>query len=108
MQLIGIDIGTTSICAVAIDKERGALLQKRSVNSEADMEGKYHFEKLQDTEKIITLARSLLDELLTEDTVSIGVTGQMHGIVYLDADGVLGEKLIEQRPREGDDFFCVL
>ena len=106
MQLIGIDIGTTSICAVAIDKESGALLQKRSVNSEADMEGKYPFEKLQDTEKIITLARSLLDELLTEDTVSIGVTGQMHGIVYLDADGRALSPLYTWQDKRADEPYA--
>ncbi len=87
MQLVGIDIGTTSICAVALSAQDGSLIQKRTVNSDAFLTSNKPFERIQDTEKIISLALSLLDEILTPDTLAIGVTGQMHGIVYLDENG---------------------
>lgn len=87
MRLIGIDIGTSSICAVAIEKESGKCLERYTEPSDAFLDTPHPFEKIQDTERIVRIAKSLLDRLITEDTVSIGVTGQMHGIVYLDGEG---------------------
>lgn len=87
MRLIGIDIGTSSVCAVAIEKETGDCLARETVTSDAFCDSEFPFEKIQDTEKIIAIAKGLLDKFFTPDTVSIGVTGQMHGIVYLDRDG---------------------
>lgn len=103
MRLLGIDIGTTSICAVAIDKESGECLGVRTQNAEAFLETPHSFEKIQDTKKIITLAKALLDELITEDTVSIGVTGQMHGIVYLDETGEAVSPLYTWQDKRADE-----
>lgn len=86
MQIIGIDIGTTSICGVQIDARTGIVLKSETVNSNAFTEGK-PFEKLQSCEKIIPLATQILDSLITRETVAIGVTGQMHGILYTDDNG---------------------
>lgn len=87
MQAIGIDIGTTSICGVVIDTETGELLRSRTENSEAFIDGAKAFEKIQSPEKIISLATDILDGFICDETAVIGVTGQMHGIVYTDADG---------------------
>ena len=86
MQIIGIDIGTTSICGVQIDARTGVVLKSHTVNSNAFIDGK-PFEKLQSCEKIIPLATQILDSLITGETIAIGVTGQMHGILYTDAQG---------------------
>lgn len=87
MQIIGIDIGTTSICSVAIDTQSGELLKSVTVNSEAFIKSENPFEKIQSPEIIISKTRKILDSLITNDTTAIGVTGQMHGIVYTDKNG---------------------
>lgn len=87
MQIIGIDIGTTSICGIAMDTELGVVLRSKTVNSYAFIEGNKPFEKLQSPEKIISLAKEILDSLICKETVAVGVTGQMHGIVYTDKNG---------------------
>ena len=86
MQAIGIDIGTTSICGVLV--EDGKLVRSKTVNYNAFIPTANDWEKIQDAEKIISLALSVLDQLKTTNTAVIGVTGQMHGIVYTDKDGV--------------------
>lgn len=103
MHLIGIDIGTTSICAVVIDKETGELVACKTVNSEAFIESPHAFEKIQDGEKIISLATSMLDELISDRTASIGVSGQMHGIVYLDECGKAIGPLYTWQDKRGDE-----
>lgn len=87
MQAIGIDIGTTSICGVIVDVKNGEILKSKTVNSEAFIETENSWEKIQSVDKIISLATEILDEFITDETIVIGVTGQMHGIVYTDKDG---------------------
>jgi len=87
MQAIGIDIGTTSICCIVTDTENGKVLHSETKDSNAFILGVAEWEKIQDTEKIISIATSLLDSYICEETAVIGVTGQMHGIVYTDKDG---------------------
>lgn len=88
MQAIGIDLGTTSICGVVIDSENGKVLKSKTVNSNAFIETDNSWEKIQSPEKIISIAEDILNEFITGNTAVIGVTGQMHGIVYTDANGV--------------------
>ena len=87
MSIIGIDIGTTSICGIAIDESNGEVIKSIEKNSNAFIDTDREWEKIQSVEKIITLAQNILSELLSDDTKAIGVTGQMHGILYYDADG---------------------
>ena len=87
MRAIGIDLGTTSICGILIDTDSGKVLQSRTENSNAFIEGKFSWERLQQPEKIISLAMDILETLMCEDVSAIGVTGQMHGIVYFDCKG---------------------
>lgn len=105
MQIIGIDIGTTSICGVVIDTESGRVLSSKTVNSNAFLESKKAFEKIQSADKIIAIATEILDNLITENTVSIGVTGQMHGIVYTDKNGAAVSPLYTWQDKRGDEPF---
>lgn len=84
MKAVGIDIGTTSICAVLIDCNSGEVIKSETLASNAFIQTSNTWEKIQDAEKIIRIAKGLLDNFITTDTVSIGITGQMHGIVYFD------------------------
>lgn len=87
MKAIGIDLGTTSVCGVVIDTESGKVLKSVTKNSDAFIKNTPDWEKIQSVEKIISIAREIVDSFIDDDTVSVGVTGQMHGIVYTDKDG---------------------
>ena len=84
MLFIGIDLGTTSVCGVVIDTESGKVLKSVTKNSDAFIKNTPDWEKIQSVEKIISIAREIVDSFIDDDTVSVGVTGQMHGIVYTD------------------------
>ena len=105
MQIIGIDIGTTSICGVAIDTENGAVLNSKTINSEAFIESDKPYEKIQSPKKIISIATEILNNLITDDTAAIGVTGQMHGIVYTDENGKSVSPLYTWQDKRGDEPF---
>ena len=86
MQAIGIDIGTTSICGVVLDVKTGELIKSVTKDSNAFISGVADWEKIQSVEKIISIATQILDALISDEAAVIGVTGQMHGIVYVDKD----------------------
>ncbi|MBR5460798.1 MAG: hypothetical protein IKV53_07980 [Clostridia bacterium] len=88
MKAIGIDLGTTGICGVLIDVETGAVLSSRTDESHAFIKSDKPFESIQSPERIVTLATDILEGLIDDDTVAIGVTGQMHGIVYTNDEGL--------------------
>ena len=87
MKTLGLDIGTTSICAVIYDSAEG-VLTSRTVCNNSFLPGE-SWERIQDPLLIYTTADTLVRELLAEhpDTAAIGLSGQMHGILYLDASG---------------------
>lgn len=92
MKVIGIDIGTTSICGILADIETGCVIKSRTLASNAFLKGCAEWEKIQSVEKIILTANEILEEFLSDkiwcgDICAIGVTGQMHGIVYINAEG---------------------
>lgn len=102
MKAIGIDIGTTSICGTVIDVKTGRVLQSRTENSNAFIKTENSWEKIQDPQKIISIATNILDEFITEDISVIGVTGQMHGIVYTDKEGKAVSELYTWQDERGN------
>lgn len=87
MQAIGIDIGTTSICGIVIDISDGKIIKSVTKNSNAFIDSCAEWEKIQSVNKIIEQAFEIINGFVNEKTTVIGVTGQMHGIVYIDKDG---------------------
>lgn len=87
MKTLGLDIGTTSISAVVYSAAAG-VLTARTVTNDSFLPGE-DWERLQDPQKISDKAMAVVEELLQchPDVRAIGVTGQMHGIVYVDASG---------------------
>ena len=90
--MIGLDIGTTSISLVVIDTRSGETLLTRTVTHKSrlpnDVPGAY----IQSPETILSIAMDLagstMDRYSRGGTVeSIGVSGQMHGILLVDARG---------------------
>ena len=98
---IGIDTGTTSISLAAMS-ENGELLSSRTLNHGAflPLPG-----RVQDPERIKSLTLSALDELTAElgPASGIGFTGQMHGILYVDAGGQAVSPLYTWQDTRGDD-----
>ena len=87
MGALGIDIGTTSISLTLLDESPSG---SRSWTYPNDTSiGGVSWEHLQDAERIAVKVISLIDGLLAEGVriESIGLSGQMHGILYVDDKG---------------------
>ena len=87
MKTLGIDIGTTTISAAVLEDEQFLASETRS--NGAFIPSALACAREQDVEKITQTALSVVQMLFERypDIHSIGVTGQMHGILYVDADG---------------------
>ena len=87
MKHIGIDIGTSSICGVVYDDVQGQMRAETRENGAAITDGVPAWAFRQDAGCIFDTVRELLDELIAGDVASIGICGQMHGMLYIDAAG---------------------
>ena len=89
MNTIGLDIGTTSISAARLDPLTGEVYKTYTIANQSFLQTENSWERIQDPNRIISAVRQLLDEILNDcqDVSVIGLTGQMHGIVYVDAEG---------------------
>ena len=89
MIYIGIDLGTTSICCVAVDTANWQIKRiKTCLNTSAIISSNPQ-DKKQDADKIYILAKDLIDCMF--DTYNqiggIAISCQMHGILYVDESG---------------------
>lgn len=89
MKAIGIDIGTTTISAVVVETKDRLVVEARTILNESDIATENEWEHIQDAEAIAQKAKGVLDDLIIKfpDTAYIGLTGQMHGIMYVDKEG---------------------
>lgn len=89
MKSIGLDIGTTTISAVIVDQSQ-TIQDVVTTENNTFLPGA-SYEKIQDARKIEQLAMDLFQTCLErcQCVASVGITGQMHGIVYLDQEGNL-------------------
>ena len=89
LRFIGLDIGTTTISAVAVNGETGEVLRAVTVNNDTAVSSGDSSRRMQNPEAIISKVCALKDGLAREfaPISAIGVTGQMHGVLYLDANG---------------------
>lgn len=87
MKALGLDIGTSTISAVVYDTARG-VLDSHTVKNNASLPGA-SWERLQDPAVIFHQATASVLHLLAlhPDVQAIGLSGQMHGILYLDQSG---------------------
>lgn len=92
MKAIGIDIGTTTIGGVVVEvdeRRHSTVIEARTIQNGSFIGTSNEWERIQDAEKIIQKAKVVVDEFIDKypDAHNIGLTGQMHGIVYLNAEG---------------------
>ena len=89
MNIMGIDIGTTTISIVLMNKETGTLLARETVNHQSFLPGEVPEEKIQDADRILAVTIEKVNDLIRTYGCpdGIGFTGQMHGMLYVDAEG---------------------
>lgn len=108
MKAIGIDIGTTTISMAVVEKDMDTgskkLLDSRTILNESHIKTEREWEFLQEPEWITGKIQEALNELLTvyPDTERIGLTGQMHGILYVNKEGKAVSPLYTWQDKRGD------
>src|ERR671911_2869123 len=83
--LIGLDIGTSGVKALAVSEEDGAILARREVGYPLSTPRPDWAE--QDPADWWRATREALARLGVDEPAGIGLSGQMHGLVALDAAG---------------------
>ncbi len=84
MNILGIDIGTTTVTALVLNTDSKTVQKSCTLKNDSFIDGK-PFEKLQDPEKIISTVKDAVKDVIEGVNIdAVGVTGQMHGIVYLN------------------------
>ena len=106
MYSIGIDIGTTSLCALVLDADNRKVLKSITVSNGSEVSGTHPWNRCQDPNVIVEKCLGLLNELLSEyhGVDAIGVTGQMHGILYCDRDGKAVSNLYTWQDESGNEL----
>ena len=86
MKFIGIDIGTSSICGVVYDSSSKETISITKPNN-SNLTTSQTWKKEQDPTIIITTVIKLIEELRTQhpDIAGIGISGQMHGVLYINS-----------------------
>lgn len=104
MKLAGIDIGTTTISGIVWDSEKKEQLYACVLPNQSQIPCDESWRKEQDPEQILSLCIHILDEIREKvgNIDGIGVTGQMHGIVYLNDKGRHVSNLITWQDGRGD------
>ena len=103
MRAIGLDIGTTTICGILMEAGSGKLVKRYSLPNDAGISRGEAFERQQDPARILELCQKLAADLMEgeERIAGIGVTGQMHGILYLNREGEAVTPLITWQDQRG-------
>ena len=88
MNFLGIDIGTSSICGIVYNTVSKDIVSIAKINN-TDMLSCNVWEKVQDANAIVDIELDLIQELRIQypDIKGIGLSGQMHGILYVNAEG---------------------
>lgn len=85
---IGIDTGTTSISMALLNESR-EVIDSVTVNHGAFIDGEFPESRVQSPEKILEAVMASLNSLTQKygQPSAIGLTGQMHGILYVNSKG---------------------
>lgn len=101
MKTLGLDIGTTNISAVVLAD--GQMAAAKTVANDSFLMAQ-SWERVQEPKTILQKCLVLVEELLHShpDIAAIGLTGQMHGILYVDARGEAVSPLYTWQDGRGD------
>lgn len=90
--ILSVDLGTSKLCAAAVDIETGRALAVRSCANDTDVAGLADDLHEQDPIRTRDLCFDLIRQVLRDDAVAgqpvdaIGISGQMHGVLLVDAE----------------------
>ncbi len=106
---IGIDIGTTNLCAVLVDSATYSVENMTSCKNDALLAGGSPAAFEQDAAVILERLLSLLARLVAESAVApeaitdLAITGQMHGILLVDGKLEVKSSLYTWRDRRSEE-----
>ncbi len=85
---LGIDIGTSKICCCVLALEKMEFVEVFQFANTFNVKSNESFERLQDPQGIVNALLPKISEFEEKyKPISIGISTQMHGILYLDKDG---------------------
>lgn len=88
--ILAVDLGTSKLCAAAVDALTGQALAIRSCENDTDVKGLPDDLHEQDPVKTLDLCFDLIRQVLSDEAVAghpveaIGISGQMHGVLLVD------------------------
>ncbi len=105
MNILGIDIGTTTVTTLVLSTDKSEVLKSCTLKNDSFMDGR-DFEKLQNPDLIIETVKSSINTVCENLTIdAIGITGQMHGILYLDKDNKPCSPLMIWQDERGNEIY---
>lgn len=105
MNILGIDIGTTTVTCLILDTNKKQVTKSCTLKNDSFIDGK-PFEKLQDPKIIINTVKTAIKDVCADVTPdAVGITGQMHGIVYLDENNAPLSPLMIWQDERGNEIF---
>lgn len=104
MKAIGLDIGTTSLSGICCDVHTGEVIRTITQPHHAFLPSTCSFDRVQNVPVLMDSVLEMAAALTAgqDDIASIGITGQMHGIVYIDDTGRPVSNLITWQDGRGD------
>ena len=89
MAILGIDLGTTTLSAVILDEKTRAVLHSETHRGVGFLPAREGWARLQDAQALSALGMSVYERLSKAYPLSaVALTGQMHGAVPLDENGL--------------------
>ena len=106
MNYLGLDIGTTTICA-AVTSDTGELIRSVTLKNDAAIVSDKKFEKIQSVDIIMIRCEEAIKKAVDgiDDIAAVGVTGQMHGIVYCDKNATRASSLFTWQDARGNEKY---
>ena len=107
MNCVGLDIGTSSICLCVVNCDSGEIIETHTFDNDFNVEGR-EYERKQNAGAIVEKCISEVDSLIEKHSpvCCIGITGQMHGIVYVDKNCNPVSDLFTWQDMTGSQLFC--
>lgn len=104
MYVAGIDIGTTSICVIVTSMEDGRVVRMKSMANDAALVSESVWVRTQRADRIVEIVHALI-QACQEDwsgVQAIGISCQMHGVLYVDEEGQSVSPLFTWQDGRGD------
>jgi len=107
MITIGLDAGTTTISGVVYDSATNSVMATRTLPNKGQLRTQASWQNLQDAGSIMATCETLLEGFRRDfkNISGIGLSGQMHGIVYVDKHGKAISPMATWQDGRGDQVY---